>query len=203
VSALVQRMDEDSCPAHEALGFALARDLGQPASPEARERLRAIARELPRGLAPVARLGALAELLGGPLAHPDGPLLLPQVLDGGGHPAGAAVAAAAAAARAGYGADLVGHGRRLYLAHPDAGALIVDPARAALVDARELGVELRWRCAHESAALVLERVIERAERDGDLSTGLAGAALRLALPIDDTTRARYVREHRRLLSRLN
>ncbi len=201
MSALAQRMQEDSCPAHEAMALALARDLGLGG---ARERLGAIAAALPRGLSPIAELGALAELLGGPLAtRPDGPLLLPEVLRGGGHPAGAAVAAAAAAARAGYGADLVGHARRLYLAHPRAGALIVDPAQARLVDARELGVELCWRCAHESAALVLDRVILRAERGGDITTGLAGAALRLALPLDDATRARYVREHRRMLSRLN
>ncbi|HEX6389918.1 MAG TPA: hypothetical protein VFZ89_10730, partial [Solirubrobacteraceae bacterium] len=196
MSALAQRLDEDSCPAHEAIAFALAHDLGATGVSEARERLRAIADGLPRGLSPVARLGAIADLLRGELAPAaGGPLLLPDVLDGGGHPAGAAVAAAAIAARAGYGVDLVGRGRHLFLAHPDGGVLVVDPARARLFDARTLECDLRWRCAHESAALVLDRVIERAERTNDLTTGLAGAALRLALPVDDDTRARYEREH--------
>ncbi len=204
MSALAQEIDEDRCPAHEALGFALARDLGLGDLAAARMKIGALAARLPRGLAPIAQLGAIAELLAGPLkARADGPLLLPEVLDGGGHPAGAAVAAVAVAMRADYDLDIVGHGRRMYLASRDAGLLIVDPASAGIVDGRTLGTNLCWRCAHESAALVLDRVVHRAERGGDLATGIAGASLRLALPVDDKTRARFEREHKRLLSRLN
>ncbi len=95
-------------------------------------------------------------------------LLLPDVLAAGcGHPAGVAVAAAGIAARAGLPVGLVGDGRRLYLAHEELdGPFVVDPAAPdRLLDARRLGCDLHWRCAHESALAVLEHVAERAERE--------------------------------------
>ena len=81
---------------------------------------------------------------------------------------------------------------------------MLDPAHPArLLDARRLGCDLHWRCAHESAHAVLEHVAERAERVLDLPTALACAALRLMLPLDDAVRASAEAEHGRLLARLN
>ena len=80
--------------------------------------------------------------------------------------------------------------------------MVVDPA-AGLVDARTYEVELNWRCAHESAAEILERASERAERHGDLALATAARALALQLPLADASRAVAEASHRRLLSRLN
>ena len=110
--------------------------------------------------------------------------------------------AAAAAQRARLAIDVVGFGDRLLLAHPGA-TLVVDPAGGEIFDGRELGVDLLWRCAHETVATVLDRVAERAERVGDLALAMAARAVTLTLPLEDDSRSYRVNEHRRLLSRLN
>jgi regulator of sirC expression with transglutaminase-like and TPR domain len=131
-------------------------------------------------------------------------LLLPEVLRRrGGDPAGVAVAAVVLAQTAGYPVGLVGCGPRLLVAHHFSDEpLAVDPV-AGVIDARGVGRDLHWRCAHESAAVILEGASERAERRGDLPAAIAAEALALALPLED--RSRTVREaaHRRLLARLN
>ena len=130
-------------------------------------------------------------------------LLLPDVLRAGaGDPVGIALAAAAAAQRAGLAVDVVSDGAGLLLAHPDS-TYVVDPRAGSLLDGRSLGVDLLWRCAHETGAIVLDRIAERAERTGDLALATAARALTLRLPLDDDSRAYRVREHGRLLSRFN
>jgi hypothetical protein len=136
----------------------------------------------------------------------DGGYLLPDVLrDGAGHPVGLAVALVAVGQRAGWRVDLVGHNLRLFVAHRGLGpSAIIDPSRVeALVDPRELGADLSWRCAHEATGVVLRHVTAAAERSGDLSRGLAASALVLALPVDGSSRAAQSAVHQRLLSRLN
>ena len=129
-------------------------------------------------------------------------LLLPDVLRArAGDPAGVALAVAAAAQRAGLSIDVVGHGDTLLLAHPDT-PMVVEPS-GRLLDGRTLGVDLEWRCAHETAATILDRISERAERTGDLALATAARALTLTLPLEDDSRDYRVREHARLLSRLN
>ena len=118
-----------------------------------------------------------------------------------GDPAGVALAVAAAAQRAGLAIDVVGYDDTLLLAHPDA-PLVVDPS-GRILDGRTLGVDLDWRCAHETAATILDRIAGRAERTGDLALATAARALTLTLPLEDDSRAYRVREHARLLSRLN
>ena len=71
---------------------------------------------------------------------------------------------------------------------------------AGVFHGRELGVDLEWRCAHETAAIVLDRIAARAERTGDLTLALGARALIGALPLEEPYR---VDEHRRLQSRLN
>jgi hypothetical protein len=89
----------------------------------------------------------------------------------------------------------------LYLAHPDA-TLVVEPS-GRLLDGRTLGVDLEWRCAHETTATILDRIAGRAERTGDLALATAARALSLTLPLEDDSRDYRVREHARLLARLN
>ena len=191
------------CASHEGLALALAEELGcdTAGAPEA---VRRLAAELPRDAEPQAALEALSGLALRRLRGRGDALLLPDVLRrGGGDPAGVAVALAIAAQAAGYATGLIGGGGLLLVAHHvSEESLVVDPARG-LVDARTLGAELNWRCAHESAAEILERVSERAERHGDLAMATAARALALQLPLADASRAVAVRSHRRLLSRLN
>ncbi len=130
-------------------------------------------------------------------------LLLPDVLRArAGDPAGVALAVAAAAQRAGLAIDVVGaRASTLLLAHPDA-TLVVEPS-GRLLDGRTLGVDLEWRCAHETTATILDRIAGRAERTGDLALATAARALTLTLPLEDDSRDYRVRDHARLLARLN
>jgi len=201
------RLAATPCTDHVALGVLLARELGRPDGAWVGGRLAALARALPETADPAIELHELGKLLAlrvRPRAA--GVLLLPDVLAAGaGHPSGVAIAATGIAARAGIPVGLVGNGRRLYLAHEELdGPFVVDPAHPdRLLDARRLGCDLYWRCAHESALAVLEHVAERAERELDLAGAMACAALRLMLPLDDAARAGAEAEHGRLLARLN
>jgi hypothetical protein len=186
------------CPAHAELALAVAADLGC-----AIDGSDALIGELAASLEPgdadteLQAVRARCETFGrGPA------LLLPEVLRArAGDPAGVALAVAAAAQRAGMAIDVVGHGDTLLLAHPDA-PMVVEPS-GRLLDGRTLGVDLEWRCAHETAATLLDRISERAERTGDLALATAARALTLTLPLEDDSRSYRVREHARLLSRLN
>jgi hypothetical protein len=201
------RLAATPCADHAALALLLARELSRPDGLWVTARLTALARRLPPAGDPATELHALGRTLAEHLPpRARGPLLLPDAVAAGrGHPAAVAVAGAGIARAAGIPVGIVGHGRRLYLAHEELdGPFLVDPRRPAhLIDARRLGCDLTWRCAHETAHAVLEHVAERAERELDLPTAMASAALRLMLPLDDDTRAGAEAEHVRLLARLN
>jgi hypothetical protein len=83
-------------------------------------------------------------------------------------------------------------------------AVVIDPSAPwKLVDGRTLETDLAWRCAHETALCLLDAIVARAIRPNVLSTALAASALRLALPLDETGRARVAEAHAKLLARLN
>ena len=190
-----------SCASHEGLALALAEELGSDAE-DAPLLARGLADSLPRTEDPAKMVAALARL---PFTtRATGPLLLPEVLErGGGNAAGVAVATAVVGQAAGYAIGLVGCGNRMLVAHHFANdTLVIDPAHG-LIDARTLGHDLHWRCAHESAAVILELASERAERGGDIATAIAAQALALALPLEDVSRTARERAHKRLLARLN
>ena len=65
--------------------------------------------------------------------------------------------------------------------------MVVEPS-GRLLDGRTLGVDLEWRCAHETAATILDRIAGRAERTGDLALATAARALTLTLPLEDDSR---------------
>jgi hypothetical protein len=187
-----------SCPAHAELALAVAGDLGCDID-GSDAAVAGLASALQPGdaYAELEAVRALCETFG------NGPaLLLPDVLRSrAGDLAGVALAVAAAAQRAGLAIDVVGHDDTLLLAHPDA-TLVVEPS-GRLLDGRTLGVDLEWRCAHETAATILDRIAARAERTGDLALATAARALTLTLPLEDDSRDYRVRDHARLLSRLN
>jgi len=182
-----------------SLALALARDLGRDVT-GAEAAIATLATPLRPGdaYAELTAVRALCASFGRGSA-----LLLPDVLhERAGDPAGIALAVAAAAQHVGLAVDIVSDGDVLYLAHP-AGPLVIEPGAARLLDGRTLGVDLYWLCAHEAAAAILDRVAERAERTGDLPLATAAHALTLGLPLHDEARRFRLREHRRLLSRLN
>jgi hypothetical protein len=189
-----------SCTAeHAELALAIARDLGRDTE-GADFALDSLAIGLRRGGVRV-EIGAISRLCAS-FAGGDA-LLLPDVLRArAGDPAGVALVAAAAAQRARLAVDVVAAGERLLLAHPGA-TLVVDPASGEILDGRELGVDLHWRCAHETVATVLDRVAEHAERAGEEALAMAARAVALTLPLEDDSRTYRVNEHRRLLARLN
>jgi hypothetical protein len=201
------RLAATPCTDHAALALQLARELGRPDGRWVQARLAALGRRLPATDDPATELHAVGRTLADHLpARAGGPLLLPDALAAGhGHPAALAVAGTGIARAAGIPVGIVGNGRRLYLAHEELdGPFVVNPRRPdRLIDARRLGCDLTWRCAHETAHAVLEHVAERAERELDLPTAMASAALRLMLPLDDDARAGVEAEHVRLLARLN
>jgi hypothetical protein len=185
---------------HDELALGLAAELGCPPG-RSRARLEALAMKLPLDPAkPEHELDGVRALVCALRPVAGGPLLLPRALDGGGDPVAAAVAASAAAALAGLRIEPVGApDGRLFLAHHVTldPPVIVDPeAPERLVDARSLGVDLAWRCAHETALCVLDAIVARAIRPNDLSTAIAASALRLALPLDDVGRDRVGRRMR-------
>jgi hypothetical protein len=193
------------CPTQEALALSLATELGCPED-DARVRLQARATGLPTAGAPLEQLESARRVAQALSPAAGGTLLLPRALAGGGHPAVVAVATVAVTQRAGYGVEPVADGDgRLYLAHPDLDRpLVVDPGDPRqLLDGRTLGVDLHWRCAHETALCLLDHVIASARRSADLSTMLAASALRLALPLEDDARRGIATDHARLLARLN
>jgi hypothetical protein len=201
------RLAGQQCPPQEALALELALELGADGVDAARLTLDVLARSLPAIDEPAAQLEALRAVAQRALRPcRDGALLLPDILrEGKGHPVGVVVALAALGARAGWETELVGHNMKLYLAHRKlAPVLILDPGRPeALIDPRTLGVDLSWRCAHETTGVVLRHVTTMAERSGDLTKSLGASALLLALPVDESSRAAQSAIHQRLLSRLN
>jgi hypothetical protein len=176
-----------TCPSHEALLLALSTALGSSPEP-AEPALRRLAGRLPAPASAAEDLAAVAALLRAELRpSPDGPLLLSDALAAGrAHPLAAAAAAVAAAGRRGLAVELVGNNELVWIAHTHRGCrLVVDPRRPwGAFDASALGVDLRWRCAHQIAFLTLERIELRALDEGDGRRLREAAGLMAALPLE-------------------
>lgn len=133
-------------------------------------------------------------------------LLLHRVLRrSSGHVLPLTIAAVEAGRRVGIPLGIVGRGRDVYLAH----AALADPHVAdvqrpgPLVDLGGREEEVGWQCAHQLAALLLNRIAERSERIGHLTWAVQAAELRLALPAGGETRERMERDLQRVRARLN
>lgn len=204
----LQRLCGQACPLLEDVLLALDGELRVEGVDGAVTALAGLAARLPEpGGDPIHELACVAGLLRDDL-RPDssGSLALSEVLaDGGGHPLATAAAAVCAARRRGLGVDLVGHGAQVWIAHEEATSpYVVDAAdpRAAF-DARALGVDLHWRCAHELALVMLDVVVDRAERCGDLAWALHVAGLRAGLPMAESDADSRRTDVQRLRARLN
>lgn len=209
MSRELQRLCRQACPPHEAMLLAVDRALGRAEPPGVAGALDELAWALPapHETEPADELAACAGLLHGRLTVDlDGSLSLGDVLAGTpGHPIIIAAAATAAAQRRGLPIGVVGHGRRVWLAHrAEPGPEVVDPARVGgVIDGRSLGVDLHWRCSHQVTGLVLGAIIRRAERTGDLMLAIRAAGVRTVLPVDGAAAHAYRREEQRLRARLN
>lgn len=205
----LRRLCRQACPPHEEILLALDRELGLPERPEALPVMAELAARLPvpEPEEPAAELAACARLLRDRVSVDlDGSLSLGEALTGSvAHPLVAAAAVVAAAERRGLRVAVVGHGRRVWVAHrAEHGPDVVDPARIANpIDGRTLGVDLHWRCSHQMAGLVLGAVVRRGERTGDLMRAIHAAGVRAELPVDAAAAHVYRREERRLRARLN
>ena len=114
------------------------------------------------------------------------------------------LAAGLGGARAGQALGVVAGSDGAFLAHRELEEpLLVDPAAGALRDARTLAEPVAWKCCHQVAARILNRIGARAERVGHVGWALRAAELRLALPFDGPTRERLHHDLRRVRARLN
>jgi hypothetical protein len=133
------------------------------------------------------------------------PLMLDAVLaDRAGDPMLLAVLGADVARRAGLDVGIVGVGRHLFVAHRRCERPLVLDVAGRLHGPGEIDEgRLRWRCAHQVSFALIDELLERSRRGGDLGTALTAAELRMTLPVDDATRIELDRELAGLRASLN
>ncbi|MBB4660906.1 hypothetical protein [Conexibacter arvalis] len=207
------------CPAHADLALALGAEFEPLAVDDARAEIEALAASISplRHAVPAQQLAGCAAAVAERYASVEEPqriardcvlddLLLHRVLaHGHGHRLPLTVIAVEAGRRAGIPLGVVGAGREQYLAH----AGLADPHVAdlgrdgAIVDLAGREQSVGWQCAHQVAALLLNRIAARAERIGHMTWALQAAELRLALPAGPETRERMERDVERVRARLN
>jgi hypothetical protein len=162
----------------------------------AHEQLAHCARETAARLVARVRPGAVEDLL------------LDRVLaQGVGDPVCWAIACVQAARRAGIPLGIVAdEDEHVLVAHRQLETrLVVEPQSPDVpIDAGRLPAgELTWRCAHETALMLLDRIVTRASRTGRMHDALRAAELRLELPLDDATLALLREEREGIAARLN
>ena len=179
-------------PSHAGLALALAAEFRPPLE-DADAALDDLARPMlaSRFDEPAAQLMTCGEALAGRLTPGDlswsgiDDLLLDRVLAGGfGHPLALAVACVEAGRRAGLALGIVAGATGCFVGHRAlTEPLLLDVAGGgSVIDAGGRTEEVGWQCSHQTAARILGRIGERAERTGNLAWALRAAELRLALP---------------------
>ncbi len=102
------------------------------------------------------------------------------------HPLAIAIVAAELARRRGLAIGIVSNGADHCLAHTELPApLLLHAETAAVLDARTLPPPLTWRCAHETAGLLLDELERRWLAKGLYGQALQAAELRMCLPFDE------------------
>jgi hypothetical protein len=181
-----------ACPTHAGLALALAAEF-QPPVDGADAALDDLARPMlaARDEEPAGQLAVCGEVIGDRLEASDlrwsgiHDLLLDRVVVAGfGHPLALAVACVEAGRRAGVGLGIVAGQTGCFVAHRElAEPLLVDVADGGrVIDAGGRTEDVGWQCSHQTAARILNRIGERAERTGNLAWALRAAELRLQLP---------------------
>jgi hypothetical protein len=203
------------CPPHGTLALALAGEFHQADVAAAESVLGELTDAIAplRGEAAVDQLAHVGREVGGRLSARVRPgrlddLLLDRVLlTGAGDPVCWAIACVHAARHAGIPLGIVADDEdHVLVAHRDLEApLVLEPsAPMAPIDARRLPAgDLTWRCSHQTALMLLDRVVVRATRAGRHGDALRAAALRLELPLEDDTLDALRHERDGLSARLN
>jgi hypothetical protein len=202
-----------ACPTHADLALALAAEFQSPLE-AADAALDDLARPMmsARSDGPIAQLGACGDVIAERLEASDlrwsgiHDLLLDRVVvDGCGHPLALAVACVEAGRRAGIELGIVAGQTGCFVAHRElAEPLLIDvAAHGRIVDAGGRTEEVGWQCSPQTAARILNRIGERAERTGNIAWALRAAELRLQLPFTRPVRddLRHALAH--LRARLN
>jgi hypothetical protein len=198
------------CPPHAELALSLAWALEDLDAAELDGRLHALAEQLPvpASTHPLDELKTLAGL-GGPLGSPSDvdtdPLLLHRALDcKAPHLLMLTVVGAELARRRGLAIGIVSNGSDHCLAHTELAAPLLLPVGSAqLVDAHTLPAPLTWRCAHETAGLLLDELEPRWLAQGRIDLALQVAELRLCLPFDENSQRVAERKLEQVRARLN
>lgn len=198
------------CPPHAELALSLAWTFEDVDAAALDAELDALARYLPAPASahPLDELKSLARV--GPRAGPpsavdtDG-LLLHSVLGSKApHPLALAIVAAEVARRRGVPVGIVSNGSDHLLGHTELEApLLLDVDTGRVVAADLLPPTLTWRCAHETAGLLLDELEPRWLAQGRLDKALQAAELRLCLPFDENGKRIAARRLRRVRARLN
>ncbi len=146
---------------------------------------------------PLAQLAGAGELVGARIGARVRPgrledLLLDRVLvTGAGDPVCWAIVCAHVAEQAGIPLGIVAdEEEHVLVGHRDLEVpYVLEPlAPAAPIEASRLPAgELSWRCSHQVALILLDRILARAERAGRHGDALRAARLRLELPLDERT----------------
>jgi hypothetical protein len=203
------------CPPHGTLALALAAEFHQADLAGATS----VLRELTDAIAPLRGAPAIEQLahvgreVGGRLTARLRPgalddLLLDRVLlTGTGDPVCWAIACVHAARHAGIPLGVVADDEdHVLVAHRDLEApFVLEPSSPmAPIDAARLPAgDLTWRCSHQTALMLLDRVVVRATRAGRHGDALRAAQLRLELPLEDGTLEALRDERDGLSARLN
>jgi hypothetical protein len=193
------RLAADGCPSHAALALALAAEFhaaDEPAADAVLASLRTALLPL-REASALEQLAGAGELVGGRIAARVRPgrledLLLDRVLvTGVGDPVCWAIICAHVAEQAGIPLGIVAdEDEHVLVAHRRiAPPYVIEPMapKRPIAAARLPAGELRWRCSHQVARMLLDRIVARAQRAGRHGDAVRAAQLRLELPLDEAT----------------
>jgi hypothetical protein len=200
------------CPPHAELALSLAYAFDDDVDAAALDaQLDALAAMLPAPASehPLVELKTLAPLARRCAAPPgdldtDSLLLHTALGTDAPHPLAVAIVGAELARRRAMSIGIVSNGSDHCLGHTELPApllLIVETGE--VVDAHALPPTLTWRCAHETAGLLLDELEPRWLAQGRLDRALQAAELRLCLPFDDDGKRVAQRKLRRVKARLN
>jgi len=198
------------CPPHAELALSLAWTFEDLDAAELDGRLDALAERLPASASahPLDELKTLACL--GPApgtsdAIDTDALLLHTALDcKAPHPLMVAIVGAELARRRGLAIGIVSNGSDHCLAHTELAAPLLLPiGRGELMEAHELPAPLTWRCAHETAGLLLDELEPRWLAQGRIDRALQTAELRMCLPFDEDSQRIAERKLQLVRARLN
>jgi hypothetical protein len=199
------------CPPHAELALSLAWTFDEVDVAALDAELDAIARLLPAPASPhpldeLRTLAELAQRVGEPPCEIDteGVLLHSALASKAPHPLALAIVGAELARRRGLAIGIVSNGSDHCLAHTELPApLLLRVETGEVVDATDLPPTLTWRCAHETAGLLLDELEPRWLAQGRLDRALQTAELRLCLPFDDNGKRIAERKRRAVRARLN